>query len=158
MKKYPESYSYYDEMEKAYQDLSSLPCISSPLLNRLKYANEKYSENYTLCKSLCKGDSRRKICLYEPTSIKYAIATIKIHVPECSKMRDYTDVVYFTTYIENGITKKLPYEWIGLIPNYTYVIGSEKEFEENNAASRVTNGIHYYYLIEVQIPFAMERN
>jgi hypothetical protein len=129
---------------------------------KIFYEKEKIVRNYRECNELCKDESTYKLCLYQPSSEKYAISTIKIYIPECSSMVDYSDIIKFTDYIENGILKKLPYDCIGVIPNFKYVIGDEKDFMERNIKNlhkayydNTKNRYSEYYLIELKIPFIM---
>ena len=140
-------------MEKAIQTLQSLTTINDHLRKTL-YDNEKLLKNYKECIQLCKHNMSYKLCIFEETSTKYANATIKIYVPECSNFIDYANTIRFTDYIENGTLKKLPYNCVGIIPNYKYVIGDNNLFETNNSDKRKDD----YYSIELSIPFVMDMN
>jgi hypothetical protein len=119
------------------------------------YNDQKLIRNYENCIALC-NSTIFKLCVYNQTSDKYTIATIKINVPECSEIQNYTDIIRFTTYIENGERKTLPNNSVGLIPNYTYEIGDSVLFENINRSSFHQSLYDSHYLIEVKIPFIMD--
>lgn len=124
---------------------------------KLFYDKERLNRNYNECVELCKHDCfTYQLYSYEETSTKYAIATIKIYVPECSKIVDYTDIIKFNKYMENGLIKELPYNSVGLIPNYKYVIGDNVQFETLNFNKLCRNGYDEHYLIDLQIPFVRD--
>jgi len=95
-----------------------------------------------------------KICFYNPFSTKFAIATIKIYELECSEYHDFRDVVSFTEYIEDDVIKQFPYKGIGFIPNYTFIIGNERQFETTYKEYRQWRPYDTYYNIPVRIPFS----
>jgi len=141
-------------MKKALEDLTKI--TTNYLQQNIIISREKkLMDNYNECISLCKQQSNYKLCLYDTNSTKYAIVAIKIEVPECSEIRDYTDIIRFNTYLENGEIKKLPYNYTGLIPNYKYTIGDNNMFEINNK-----NALRYagYYLINLEIPFTIDKD
>lgn len=135
--------------------------ILQSLKNDNNYCRQTFNEqnrlirNYDTCMSYCKS-SDYIFCLYDTSSSKYAIKTIQIYEPECSEIRDFTDVITFTEYIENGEIKKLPYNCRGVIPNFKYVIGDEKTFENNHRSCYHRGHHNNYYLIDVRIPFVMD--
>jgi len=101
--------------------------------------------------------------LYEPSSTKYAIYTIKFDNSERDPI-DFTDIVSFTEYIENDVVHRLPYDWVGLIPNYKYIVGNLQQFKIDHENSHVTEtyssykGRHFRdeYHVKVKIPFVMD--
>lgn len=62
-------------------------------------------------------------------------------------MPEFSDIITFKNYVKNGVLKKLPYDHVGVIPNYKYEIGDNNLFEKNN--KNALNG--EYYLIELKI-------
>ena len=140
-------------MKKAIEFLNLLT-IKHNQLSKSFYDNKNLITNYNTCIESCKRDNY-KLCLFEETSTNYATATIKIYIPECSQIQDYTNIISFTDYIdENNSLKKLPYNCIGVIPNYKYVIGDIKVFENTNYYKRQRD----YYIIDLKIPFIMDEN
>jgi len=135
-------------MEKALQNLQLLT-LQHNNIRKIFYDNEKLIRNYNECIQLCNQDTIYKLCLFEETSTSYAVVTIKIYEHECSEIVDYTNIIQFTTYIENDTLKELPYNRIGIIPNYKYVVGDNNLFKNINYNKREND----YYLIELKIPF-----
>jgi hypothetical protein len=118
------------------------------------YDNERLMRNLDDCIQMCKTNSNYKLCSYDTTATKYAIASIKIYVTECSEIVDHTDIIRFNNYIENCEFKNLPYNCTGLIPNYKYIVGDNAQFEKNNY--KTFNKDYSYYLIDLKIPFIMD--
>lgn len=125
-------------------------------LNMLKDETKEYNlkaklkKNYENCIQLCEQNCY-KLCLYDIDSTKYAIATIKIYVPECSNIQDYTDIITFNNYInEKNEVKVLPY--FGIIPNYIFYIGNNDIFEQKYEKYKIDD----YYNIKLKIPFIID--
>lgn len=115
------------------------------------YNDEKLIRNFEICMNLCKDEFTYMLCLQNNNSTKYALTSIRIDIPECSELKDFRDIVYFTTYEDNGEIKSLPSERIGVIPNYVYPIGNPTLFENKHIANKRGN----HYSIELKIPFTM---
>ena len=139
-------------MNAAIQHLHTLTADYNDIGNTF-YNKEKTIRNYNDCINLCKRDLSYKLCTYNQMSSKYAIATIKIYMPECSEIPNYTDIIKFQHYIENGSIKKLPYDWVGVIPNYVYIIGDNGLFQNKHSDQLQNDNC---YLIELQIPFTLD--
>lgn len=122
------------------------------------YRSEKLMKNYEHCIQLCKTNLSYLLCHYTDflTTTKRAIVNIKIDVPECSEIIDYTDIIYFTEFIENDVVKKLPHGCTGVIPNFTYVIGDMAAFEKEHSAFLVRSNYSEYYSLDLNIPFIMD--
>ncbi len=145
-------------METAKQILQSLK-YTNQQVNKTMNEQKKLIRNYEHCMSYCKS-SDYILCLFDTTSSKYAIATIKIYIPECSQIMDFTDVITFTDYMENNEIKQLPYNRCGIIPNYKYEIGDARTFENNHQSclhqGNPGNRYEGYYLIDIRIPFVTD--
>lgn len=140
-------------MNLAKQNLNEL-IVKHNFEKKQFYDDELLIQKYELCIKMCKEKIDYKLCMYDPNSTKYAIAEINIIVPECSEIVDYKQVIRFTDYLENDEIKKLPNNYVGLIPNYQYII--DDTFEQNNANSLRKSTYGDYYLIQVRVPFIMD--
>ena len=73
----------------------------------------------------------------------------------------YSNIIKFDKYIENGILKYMPKNCYGLIPNYTYYVGNERQFEIDHVKDQMqqpdpSGGSYIHYKIDLQIPFIMD--
>lgn len=144
-------------MEKAFKQLDRLRKQYEPIKNK-SYRIEKIIKNYYEGIELCKNNSKYKLCLYEGLldCTKLAIVNIKIYVPECSEIVDYTDIIRFKDYIEDGVVKQFSNGCNGVIPNYRYIVGDKSTFEKINSSFLVKSDYGDYYSIDLEIPFIMD--
>lgn len=147
-------------MNSFLNDFEDIKTNNSYYLRQYNKSKKMYEKYDTCIRAYNNNSSNTKIAKYNTSSNKYASAKIKIEDPECSEIFDYSEIIEFTKYIENGEIKTVNEYYNAtndnvkcLIPNYTFHIGDKEIFKEHCRQFYKTGLYENYYLIDVEIPF-----